>query len=253
MSARELVHLAQSVVHGERRRSPPASLVVAASSASSCCRSLQPSCGSRASGTRSAAPPGVAAATLERRRRSSRTSSVSDVVMTSDMLRAADAGVDRPRRHARAAMRDLPRRRPASAAPIRPTSPASTPASIYKQLKDFKTGARVNAVMTPFAVNLSDQDMRRPRGLLRLSAAPAGLSSGAAAAGAAHRRSTARRCATSRLAAPATASSTTRPAAPGSRASRRSISRRSSRPSRPAQRRNDISEQMRNTSPASGS
>src|SRR5208337_4855384 len=30
---------------------------------------------------------------------------------------------------------------------------------IYKELKDFKTGARVNAVMTPFAVNLSDEDM----------------------------------------------------------------------------------------------
>jgi cytochrome c553 len=30
---------------------------------------------------------------------------------------------------------------------------------VYKELMDFKTGARVNAVMTPFAVNLSDQDM----------------------------------------------------------------------------------------------
>jgi cytochrome c553 len=33
-------------------------------------------------------------------------------------------------------------------------------AAIYKQLVDFKTGARVNAVMTPFAQPLSDQDMR---------------------------------------------------------------------------------------------
>jgi cytochrome c553 len=33
-------------------------------------------------------------------------------------------------------------------------------AAIYKQLADFKTGARVNAVMTPFAQPLSDQDMR---------------------------------------------------------------------------------------------
>jgi cytochrome c553 len=31
--------------------------------------------------------------------------------------------------------------------------------SIYKQLVDFKSGARVNAVMTPFALALSDQDM----------------------------------------------------------------------------------------------
>jgi cytochrome c553 len=32
-------------------------------------------------------------------------------------------------------------------------------AAIYKQLKDFKSGARVNAIMTPFAVPLSEQDM----------------------------------------------------------------------------------------------
>jgi cytochrome c553 len=31
--------------------------------------------------------------------------------------------------------------------------------AIYKQLRDFKSGARTNAIMTPFAVNLSDQDM----------------------------------------------------------------------------------------------
>jgi cytochrome c553 len=31
--------------------------------------------------------------------------------------------------------------------------------AIYKQLQDFKSGARVNAVMTPFAVALSEQDM----------------------------------------------------------------------------------------------
>ena len=30
---------------------------------------------------------------------------------------------------------------------------------IYKELKDFQTGARVNAVMSPFAQRLSDQDM----------------------------------------------------------------------------------------------
>ncbi|SEQ74076.1 Cytochrome c553 [Faunimonas pinastri] len=31
---------------------------------------------------------------------------------------------------------------------------------VFKQLQDFKSGARVNAVMTPFAVKLSDQDMK---------------------------------------------------------------------------------------------
>jgi cytochrome c553 len=33
-------------------------------------------------------------------------------------------------------------------------------AAIYKQLHDFKTGARSNAVMTPFALNMPEQDMR---------------------------------------------------------------------------------------------
>jgi cytochrome c553 len=32
-------------------------------------------------------------------------------------------------------------------------------AVVYKQLLDFKTGARVNAVMSPFAVNLTERDM----------------------------------------------------------------------------------------------
>jgi cytochrome c553 len=31
---------------------------------------------------------------------------------------------------------------------------------VYKQLQDFQSGARQNAVMSPMAVNLSDQDMR---------------------------------------------------------------------------------------------
>ncbi|GAB6849336.1 c-type cytochrome [Paraburkholderia kururiensis] len=31
---------------------------------------------------------------------------------------------------------------------------------VYKQLKDFQSGARVNAVMSPMAANLSDQDMK---------------------------------------------------------------------------------------------
>jgi cytochrome c553 len=31
--------------------------------------------------------------------------------------------------------------------------------AIYKELSDFKTGARVNGVMAPFAINISNQDM----------------------------------------------------------------------------------------------
>jgi cytochrome c553 len=33
------------------------------------------------------------------------------------------------------------------------------PAVIYKELEDFKSGARINAVMSPFAIALSEQDM----------------------------------------------------------------------------------------------
>ena len=33
------------------------------------------------------------------------------------------------------------------------------PAVIYKELQDFQAGARVNAIMTPFALHLSNQDM----------------------------------------------------------------------------------------------
>jgi cytochrome c553 len=40
-----------------------------------------------------------------------------------------------------------------------PTLSGQYAVSIYKQLKDFKTGARVNVVMSPFAINLSEQDM----------------------------------------------------------------------------------------------
>jgi cytochrome c553 len=32
--------------------------------------------------------------------------------------------------------------------------------AIYKQLRDFKSGARTNPIMNPLAENLSDQDMR---------------------------------------------------------------------------------------------
>jgi cytochrome c553 len=49
----------------------------------------------------------------------------------------------------------------------RGTSPAGTPhlagepaSSIYKQLRDFKSGHRKSAIMQPLVANLSDQDMR---------------------------------------------------------------------------------------------
>ena len=49
----------------------------------------------------------------------------------------------------------------------RPSQQVDTPnldgqpaAAIYKQLRDFKSGARVNAAMSPFGVKLSEQDMQ---------------------------------------------------------------------------------------------
>jgi cytochrome c553 len=33
-------------------------------------------------------------------------------------------------------------------------------AAVYKQIKDFKSGARTNAIMDPLVINLSDQDIR---------------------------------------------------------------------------------------------
>jgi len=41
-----------------------------------------------------------------------------------------------------------------------PNLAGQTPVAIYKQLNDFKTGARTSAVMAPLVANLSDADMR---------------------------------------------------------------------------------------------
>ena len=49
--------------------------------------------------------------------------------------------------------------RPASAALHSPNLAGQYASVIYKQLVDFRAGARANAVMTPFAVHLSDQDI----------------------------------------------------------------------------------------------
>ena len=50
--------------------------------------------------------------------------------------------------------------RPASAGPNSPNLAGQYAATIYKQLHDFKTGARYNSTMSPFALNMTDQDMR---------------------------------------------------------------------------------------------
>jgi len=47
-----------------------------------------------------------------------------------------------------------------SATPIYPVLAAQSPEYLYKQLTEFKSGARRNATMAPNVANLSDQDMR---------------------------------------------------------------------------------------------
>ena len=83
---------------------------------------------------------------------------VSSAVMTSDMLRGADA--ESIGRGATLAHQCAICHGPTGVSRANSPNLAGQYASvIYKELKDFQTGARVNAVMSPFAAPLSDQDM----------------------------------------------------------------------------------------------
>ena len=83
---------------------------------------------------------------------------LSDAVMTSNMLRGADAesiGRGATLAHQCAICHGPTGVRRADS----PNLAGQYASVIYKELKDFQTGARVNAVMSPFAQHLSDQDM----------------------------------------------------------------------------------------------
>jgi cytochrome c553 len=83
---------------------------------------------------------------------------VSSAVMTSDKWRAADA--QSIGRGATLAHQCAICHGPTGVSRADSPNLAGQYASvIYKELEDFKTGARVNAVMTPFAANLSEQDV----------------------------------------------------------------------------------------------
>jgi cytochrome c553 len=83
---------------------------------------------------------------------------VSSAVMTSDMLRGADA--ESIGRGATLAHECAICHGPTGVSRADSPNLAGQYASvIYKELEDFKTGARVNAIMSPFAAPLSDQDM----------------------------------------------------------------------------------------------
>ncbi len=82
----------------------------------------------------------------------------SNVVMTSEML--SDPGALSIGRGATLAQRCAICHGPQGVSDANsPNLAGQYAASIYKELKDFKTGARVNAVMSPFATNMNDQDM----------------------------------------------------------------------------------------------
>jgi hypothetical protein len=83
-----------------------------------------------------------------------------------DLERSAEFADGRAARHplgpqgrdARDAMRYLPWIEPAE--PGRYAEFQGQPAAaVYKELRDFKAGARINVVMNPFAAKLSEQDM----------------------------------------------------------------------------------------------
>ena len=83
---------------------------------------------------------------------------VSSAVMTSDMLRGADS--ESIGRGATLAHQCAICHGPTGVSRADSPNLAGQYASvIYKELKDFQTGARVNAIMSPFAAPLSDQDM----------------------------------------------------------------------------------------------
>ena len=141
---------------------------------------MQPTVALRASGTRSAAPPASSRAPTSRDSRWQPDYQGLACRETSDMLRGTDA-VRRPRRDPGRAMRDLPRRQRTSQADT-PNLAGQYPVAIYKELRDFQSGARANAVMQPFVARSPTRTCSTCR-LLLLSAAPAGLSSRAARAG----------------------------------------------------------------------
>lgn len=83
----------------------------------------------------------------------------SNVVMTSDMLTRHDAVAIG--RGATLAQRCAICHGPQGVSDANSPNLAGQYAAVtYKQLQDFKSGARVNAVMTPFAVALNDQEMK---------------------------------------------------------------------------------------------
>ena len=224
----------EPVVRGQRRRSPRPSSSLAALGGFVLLPYAQPDLQARRLLGRDLQRGGlVRRQPSSAPRRSSRTSRPRRVVDDIVDAEPSEPGVDRPRRHARPAMRDLPRadrrqpgRFPEPRRPVRQRD--------LQGAEGLQVGRARQRGDEPVRGRSRRAGHGRSRGLLRLSAAPARLPPRPGHAGAPHRRERRARCAASRRAAPATAAWTTRRAAPGSRASRPSTSSRSCRPSRRA-------------------
>jgi cytochrome c553 len=83
------------------------------------------------------------------------------VIVTNEMLGTPDqAAIGRGATLAQQCSMCHGARGTASAGTNAPHLAGQSPSFLYKQLRDFKSGHRSNAIMTPLAGNLSDQDMR---------------------------------------------------------------------------------------------
>ena len=90
-------------------------------------------------------------------------------VLASDAKPAPKADAGQGADHRDPGLRRLPYRSTARAAlPANPILQGQHPEYLVKQLHDFKSGARNNAIMKGFATTLSDQDMRERGGVLCL-------------------------------------------------------------------------------------
>ena len=94
-----------------------------------------------------------------------------DVVLAPAMARTGRERCDRPRRDARVQQcTHVPRRAGRERRPTRRTSPGQYPEVVIKQLQDYKRGDRASTFMQALARSLSDRDIARHRGVLRLAA-----------------------------------------------------------------------------------
>ena len=162
----------QSLVHRERRRDRRARGACRPGRLRSGCRWRSPTSSSSGMWDAICSAAGVPRASLAGATSIQPDFKTSTVVMTSEMLTRHEPGIDRTRRHAGAALRDLPRAAGRQRRQFANLA-GQYAAVIYKEMIDFKTGARVNAVMSSVRGQSQGPGYARSRRLLCLSAAGA--------------------------------------------------------------------------------